>query len=818
MAVPLIIIESRAKINAIRDQLKGEAEFLLVGSPPMKVSFASSESSPKGGGIDFAFSPLPQEKDFVEALQAARGREIFVALNSDAQGEYWAWMISGYLAKLTGGGKVPYRLYMFGLCREDLLEDMRQAAPVSVNAGAVVYIRMLFNNSLLGQLRRLIGTQVGPGNFPLNYASLTGIFLLVERETEIRLYSPPKKWQVRVKLTGATGEFVARLEEAPGIMEGGYFKEAASGREAVNLFKDLLFEVTDVEKHSLSVPAPAPFRITDLLTDAYLRFKTQPQDVLTAVRRLFCGVVVDGDTIGLVSSFLVQKEGRLAAMEERLRDQVAKEFGADQLTDEVVRLTGDEGFLFPLRPSLTAKDLAGLLPDDCLRIYELIRLRAMACQMIEAGEETIDVLLKAGPDCRFQATGRVVTQKGYRLAYQEPGEMERSVSSPLGALVAGQTASLANIIPEQTSDFPVEYYSFDSLFSDLADFSIAPDFSSIQMLHAMLNTGYLSLGAQGELRAGENAFKVVDTMKRVFPSMYGISLSAYLEQTTEEAVSGRKELAFALRQFEQTMIMQGNVLVKADISAKLLSRKKSASRIIVTPGPETVAQPPGVDAAPSDEAPLSVPPAEAEVRDAEPGVEVEIESAAAIEVETAGLAEAVPLEEAEVADLEPETVLPSVAEAVDPEEVFGEPEPPLPPAPATVEAGGGETVSPQKPLVEAESGAEAGILCPVCKHSRVINKRTPTGKDFFVCPNEGCEFMAWSKPHAVPCQVCNSPFLVEKKNLRGQKLLRCPRAGCNYMEPMPGEEIGDAAGGGRRLVRRVVRKGGAKRKVVVRRR
>jgi ssDNA-binding Zn-finger/Zn-ribbon topoisomerase 1 len=85
-----------------------------------------------------------------------------------------------------------------------------------------------------------------------------------------------------------------------------------------------------------------------------------------------------------------------------------------------------------------------------------------------------------------------------------------------------------------------------------------------------------------------------------------------------------------------------------------------------------------------------------------------------------------------------------------------------------------------------EKDGGPGLLCPVCRTGTVVTKHTPTGKIFYVCPEQDCEFMAWSKPHAIACQVCDSPFLVEKKNLDGRLSLRCPRAGCTFTRPLSG--------------------------------
>jgi len=52
-------------------------------------------------------------------------------------------------------------------------------------------------------------------------------------------------------------------------------------------------------------------------------------------------------------------------------------------------------------------------------------------------------------------------------------------------------------------------------------------------------------------------------------------------------------------------------------------------------------------------------------------------------------------------------------------------------------------------------------------------------------PEADCEFMAWSRPHAIPCQIYQSPFLVEKRKTDGTVLFRCPKAGCGYQQ-VPG--------------------------------
>jgi ssDNA-binding Zn-finger/Zn-ribbon topoisomerase 1 len=120
-----------------------------------------------------------------------------------------------------------------------------------------------------------------------------------------------------------------------------------------------------------------------------------------------------------------------------------------------------------------------------------------------------------------------------------------------------------------------------------------------------------------------------------------------------------------------------------------------------------------------------------------------------------------------------------------------------------------------------EKEGDDALKCPLCHQGQLVVKRTPTGKDMYVCRREACEFMAWSKPHAIHCPMCSSSFLVEKKEVSGKIVLRCPKAGCNYSQPMAvGDEQEAPVMRKRVVVRRTAGSSGGsgKRKVVVRRR
>jgi len=859
MAKPVVVVEAAAKAKTLEDQLGGEVETILVQAAPAKATYVPPQDHMHREKPHFDFVPETKEKIFLDRLRACQGREIYLALDGDWRGEFWSWLISGYWATVAPGSKQPKRLGLTGLAGEALHGSFRRVEPVSEEKGAATYVKMLFESYLGRHLQRLLGSRSGPNGLPLNYLSLTALFLLAERETEIRMYTPIAKWKVKVKITSEAGDCILSLNEAYGVTDDGFLRNEKEVHAAINAFNNASFQVREVVGSPLAVAPPEPYRFMELLRDGVAQGGLSPLAAMAAIRNLYYGVQVDGRWLGLVTAFLppVMEQDASVALFAKIREQVGKRLGAVCLGPETSP-EDTRGLILPTEPALGPEELSGKLGPAEDKIYRLVWARALASQMKEAQGELLAVTVEAGEDCIFQGSTRVLADKGFLAIY--PGCQEHELlapPSPLAGAQAGQPLHCIQIIPEKNIGVPPEYYSFEGLANDLADFSLEIDGMTVAMLQQMLDSNYLRMMPDGSFRCAENTIKLVSVMNRAFPTMKGIHLSAYLAQTIEEAVSGRKLLTSALQQFDQTMMMRGEVLVKMAVPVATQKRGISSRSVIRLPeeGEPAKAQDSGGSVPAQAKPTAAVPPSEA-------GMEVAAAPEPMVEPATEEAAQALPAEEDSasggVETLEPqrEEVGPGKEEDQEPialeesavteqvaspelsaatEKMFAEAatsiDEPTPPA-AGVSPAATEPVKAcpdcGRPLLlkedrfgkywycsghpecrhseSYEKDGGAGLLCPVCQIGTVVTKHTPTGKLFYVCPEQDCEFMAWSKPHAIPCQVCDSPFLVEKKNLDGRLSLRCPRAGCTFTRPLSG------VGGGSEPVAAPVKK-----KVLVRR-
>ena len=585
MAKPVVIVEAAIKAKTLEDQLGGEVETILVQAAPVKASYVPPKDHLHRGKPHFDFAPEAKEKLFLDKLRACQGREIYLALDGDWRGEFWAWLISGYWATVAPGSKQPKRLGLTGLAGEALHESFRRVEPVSEEKGSAAYVKMIFESYLGKHLQRLLGSRSGPNGLPLNYLSLTALFLLAERETEIRMYTPVAKWKIKVKISSGDGDCLLKLDEAYGITDDGFLRNEKEVHAAINLFNNESFQVREVAGSPLAVAPPGPYHFMELLRDGVAQGGLSPLAAMTAIRNLYYGVQVDGRRLGLVTAFLppAMAQDASVALFAKLREQVGKRLEQDCLGPEI-SLENTSGLILPTEPALGPEELAGKLGPAEDKIYRLVWARAMASQMKEARGELLAVTVKAGEDCIFQGSAKVVTEKGFLAIY--PGCQEHELlapPSPLAGAQAGQPLRCVQILPEKNTGLPPEYYSFEGLATDLADFSLEIDPMTVAMLQQMLDNNYLRIMPDGSFRCAENTIKLVSVMNRAFPTMKGIQLSAYLAQTIEEAVSGRKLLTFALQQFDQTMMMRGEVLVKMAVPLAAQKRGISSRSVIRLP-------------------------------------------------------------------------------------------------------------------------------------------------------------------------------------------------------------------------------------------
>lgn len=851
MAERLIVVEATAKAEFLKGQYGEDTECVVCGWPLFRTSHHPLANDLPGLG--FHFAGMAGGEECIAALNAHQGHEILVVLDDNERADYLGWQISGYLDQIGGRPGTVKLVSPISFDQEGLDTAIRAARSVDPRQGVAYYGHLLFDECLARHLVRLIGTDRGPGNLPLRQPSLTTLFLLAERERELVMFQPVPKWQVQAELSAHGQSFTASLAKGLDLPADGLVRDEGKARIIKDQVTYLPFVVDAIQRSPLTIAPPQPYLLAELVHDAKVLLGLNPAATMTMVKKLYHGAPRGEGQMGLISSYSPKMGELTEAIIAALRRQVAALYGQAAPSAEAALLQA--GMLVPLHPELANAEITARLGEKEAALYELIRRRAIASQMRPAVGETITVELKAGKKNIFQAHFHELPEPGFLQG--DPEALARlHAPCPLPELEQGQEFRPLAVHCQQIkgSSLIAEPFTVDTLFAALADFAIAADPATMTMLEAMIKAGYVTLSPQGTLHGAESTIQVVTLLNRAFPRMQGVNLSAYIEQTVAEVISGRKELAFALKQFDQTLMLHGKILVKAKIAtAKIQPRARTSSTIIKqTLPPRDLAgsadQETESSAAPTAALPPTEQASEGQELAAVPeqmAPEPALEPVAPEPVATDSAPSALAANEGFIHQQGPDEAaatgdIQSAGEAEeggdepwpdDLKQVFAEALSTAPPTadeplpiivPPVTDTGAVPLVPAQpeqarpcptcgRPMLlkedpfgpfwgcsgfpgcrysEAITRADQGLACPLCGQG-LSRKQTPTGKSFYVCAQSDCQFMSWSIPHYLPCGLCDSPYLVEK-TVRGVSRLHCPRAGCPYEQPMPGGDPGGA--------------------------
>ncbi|MBW2107802.1 MAG: topoisomerase DNA-binding C4 zinc finger domain-containing protein [Deltaproteobacteria bacterium] len=101
-----------------------------------------------------------------------------------------------------------------------------------------------------------------------------------------------------------------------------------------------------------------------------------------------------------------------------------------------------------------------------------------------------------------------------------------------------------------------QHFTRDTFFQELEDMGMDSGPEVEQKLEAMLAAGFIEKDSRARLAALDPTMALARSLEKAFPGMPGMNLVAYLVQTLDEALSGRKDPGVAVRQLEQTLEAQ----------------------------------------------------------------------------------------------------------------------------------------------------------------------------------------------------------------------------------------------------------------------
>jgi DNA topoisomerase-1 len=549
----LVIVESPAKAKTIGKYLgRGYTVRATVGHvrdlPAKKL----------GIDIDKGFAPeyvtIEGKEDILTDLKkiAKGAREIFIATDPDREGEAIGWHVEQYFTQPRRHAvSAPIRRVMFHEITKDAVQRS-MAKPMDIDNKKVE----------AQQARRVLDRLVGYKASPVLWKTVkkglsagrvqtVALRLIVEREREIRAFTPVEYWSIAADLQKGQQPFAAKLHQVDGKKP-----EIPNGAEAERMLADLKgrkeFEVTEVKRRERRKNPAAPFTTSTLQQEAAKKLGFGSKRTMRLAQDLYEGidVGVDGAT-GLITYMRTDStrvsEDAANAARETLRAQFGDPFLAAQPqlypSGKANAQDAHEG-VRPTDPARRPEAIQKYLTADQFKLYQLIWQRFMASQMAPAVFDTTTVdfdIPTQGRSYLFRATGSVVKFQGFLALYREAREEGEAKAledeQALPFLEQGERVPVKAITPTQHFTEPPPRFSEASLVKELERLGIGRPSTYASIISVLAERRYVLLEQRRFFPTplGETVEKV---MVKKFPDLFDVHFTAKMELELDKIADG----------------------------------------------------------------------------------------------------------------------------------------------------------------------------------------------------------------------------------------------------------------------------------------
>ncbi len=533
MAKNLVIVESPAKAKTI-ERFLGEG-FLV------KSSYGHIRDLKKKGlsvDIENGFQPtyeIDKEKEKVlkDLKKEAKEAElVWLATDEDREGEAISW----HLKKALDLPDEKTRRITFNEITqpaiEGALQNPRDIDEKLVNAQQARRI-----------LDRLVGFELSPVLWKKVKPSLSAgrvqsvaVRLLVEREREIRAFTPTSSYKVTAEFK--VGDATMKAERPT------RFKKEEEAAAFLKKARDADFTISSLETKPSKRKPSAPFTTSTLQQEASRKLGFSVSRTMTLAQRLYeAGKItyMRTDSVNLSESAIKEAESvvksQYGASYSKPRRHTTQAKGAQE-AHEAIRPT-----------SLKTDSVGGDTGEQ--KLYDLIRKRTLASQMADAElEKTTARIALSTADESLVAKGEVVKFDGFLKVYMESSddEEEEKDSDVLPPLKEGQQLTLQRMLATQRFTKHPPRYTEASLVKKLEELGIgrpstyAPTISTIQKRGYVLkenregqkrNYKEFEL-ADGEVKEHTRSENTGVEKNKLFPTDTGMVVNDFLVENFED--------------------------------------------------------------------------------------------------------------------------------------------------------------------------------------------------------------------------------------------------------------------------------------------
>jgi DNA topoisomerase-1 len=529
----LLIVESPSKTKTIK-------KYLGTGYQ-VTSSIGHIRDLPKSNkdaiDIENDFKPRyvisPDKEKVVKDLitQAKKADEIYLATDPDREGEAIAWHVAEILKDAGIPKSEMQRIVFHEITKTAVNDALLHPKKVDQNLRRAQEARRVLDRLVGYDLSGVIWQKVRYG-LSAGRVQSPALRIIVEREKEIKAFIPEKYWTLSADfLTKKKDSVTLTCKEEP--------RDEKEAQRIATVGQKGTWQITDV-KESMQKRRPyAPFTTSTLQQAASSRLGFSPSRTMQTAQKLYEA----GHITYMRTDSTTLSQDALKA----IKGVISTTYGADQHELRIFKTKSKNAQEAheAVRPSDVRIEHAGIT-DDQKRLYDLIRVRTISSQMIDANvkKTRITANITDGDIPDFTVTGSRIISLGWLAA--DPSARKDDVEVPL--VVAQEPLKLVTFHSEEKETTPPPRYSEAGLVKELEKRGIGRPSTYATIIRTIQTRGYVEKEGRS-LKPTDTGEVVSDFLSAHFATYISDTFTAEMEDELDEIARGERNYAKTLSDF-----------------------------------------------------------------------------------------------------------------------------------------------------------------------------------------------------------------------------------------------------------------------------
>jgi DNA topoisomerase I len=444
---------------------------------------------------------------------AKEADEFIVATDFDVEGEVIGWNVVRFVCKQKDAKRMKFSL----LTKEALEESFENVLP-TLNWGAAIagetrhYIDWFYGINLSRGLMKALSST---GKFRiLSIGRVQGpaLKIVVDREREIEKFNPESYWQIFLRIRDIKGQQI-EVKHPKDIFD----KKELLRFKHLKGKKGIAKTIIKDEK----VPAPTPFDLTTLQTEAYRYHGYTPSQTLRVAQKLYLA--------GLISYPRTSSQKYDASIGyDKILKNLKKYTTLVKYAKNKKPTEGKKED--PAHPAIYPTGENKKIADSDKRIYDLIVKRFISCFCEPAEIESKRISVEVN-GLKFNTKGNQIKKKGWIAVY--PSSIKEEKIPTMDGEV-----DVLEIRTEEKQTKPPRRYSGASLVKELEKRGLGTKATRAAIIETLYSRGYVR---EKSIEVTELGMRMDDTLEKYAPIILDEELTKEMTEELEEIESAKSK-------------------------------------------------------------------------------------------------------------------------------------------------------------------------------------------------------------------------------------------------------------------------------------